>query len=34
MAMSTTHSKMHTLLADNDEWDQALEEADVWALGR
>jgi len=22
------------LLADDNEWDQALEEADVWALGR
>jgi len=37
MAKSTTHSKMHAfvmgLLEDNNEWDQALEEAGVWALG-
>jgi hypothetical protein len=25
---------MHTLLVDDDEWDQALEEAGVWASGR
>jgi hypothetical protein len=38
MAESMTHSKMHALqmglLANDNEWHQALEEVDVWALGR